>query len=161
MLVHSSGLGRMSTDASLPDTVHLLQPMYCVLGPTDPSSKFTNRLRFATLPSLLQLDQGSDEAIEVLHRGWLVLLDHMAVAGPYSTLNQQLVCILSLVSRGMRSTVMAQAAGHVSVEVNNRRIGAQKTLNSFARYAVQRRCRAMIFIVSRFVRGALFSPNVL
>ena len=37
----------------------------------------------------------------------------------------------------MHSTVMAQAAGHVSVEVNNWRIGAQKTLNSSARYAVQ------------------------
>jgi hypothetical protein len=51
---------------------------------------------------------------------------------------QQLVCTLSCVCRGMRSTVLTQAAGHLSVHLANMlQQKPQQTLNSFARYDFQ------------------------
>jgi hypothetical protein len=89
------------------------------------------------LPVLLQLDQCSDGAMQALHPAWHVLLEHMIVTDPSPwgwTERQQLVCRLSCVSRGMRSTVLDQAAGHVSVTLFNRlQQPRQQTLNSFAR----------------------------
>jgi hypothetical protein len=103
-----------------------------------------------SIPSLshcfMQLDQRRNEAMKTLHPAWPVLLDHVAVTSMYSTLDQQLLCTLSCVSQGMRSTVLAQEAGHLSVDLTYMQLEPQKTVNSFARWGLQRHCTEALII---------------
>ena len=84
---------------------------------------------------LLQLDTCSVAAMEALHLAWPVLLDHIIVTDPRPCSSlYRLVCSLLCVSRGMRSTVLAQAAGHLSLYLANWLAKEpQQKLSAFAR----------------------------
>lgn len=105
------------------------------------------------LLSLLQLDRCNDEAMEALHTAWPVLLGQMAGTKPHSNLTQRLVCTLSQVSQGMRSTVLAQAASHLSVDLMSWR-EPRKMRNSFARCAVCIDSAQTWFLLGGWVQSA-------